>query len=82
MQSGTAIQVFIIGARSTLTDVQFTLDNASVGRFTSSFTGGDQFVYNVAALSKDGIPDGDHTLQMQSVGTQDVLILFDYAVYT
>ena len=79
---GTAIQVFIIGARSTRTDVLFTLDNNQIGRFTSNFPDGDQYVYNVAALSKNGIPDGDHTLQMQTTGLQGVLILFDYAIYT
>ncbi|KAJ3482029.1 hypothetical protein NLI96_g7260 [Meripilus lineatus] len=80
--TGTAIQVFLIGVKSMLTDVQFTLDDTPVGSFTSSFLDGDRFVYGVSALHKDDIPNGEHILQMQSAGDQSVLILFDYALYS
>ena len=79
---GSSIKVYIIGERAKLTDLLFTLDNTQVGRFTSSIPEGDQYFYDVVALSQDDIPNGDHTLQMQATGDQWVQILFDYAVYT
>ena len=79
---GTAVYIFNIAVRLTLTDVNFTLDGTLVGRYTEFYNISEQYVYNVPILSLNGIPYGEHTLTVDAFGPNQTLVLFDYAIYT
>ncbi len=79
---GTAVYVFNIAAKLTLTDVNYTLDGTLIGRYTQFYNITDGFAYNVPVLSLDDIPYGEHTLRVDAFGPNLTLVLFDYAIYT
>lgn len=79
---GTAVYVFNIAAKLTLTDVNFTLDGNQIGRYTQFYNMTDGFAYDVPILSMNNVPYGDHTLRVDAFGPNQTLVLFDYAIYT
>ncbi|KAL4252905.1 hypothetical protein ABKN59_003567 [Abortiporus biennis] len=80
--NGTAIYLFNIAVRLTLTDVNFTLDGSYLGRYTQFFNVTDQYLYNVPIFALDSIPYSEHTLVVSAFGPNYTIVFFDYALYT
>ncbi|THH29505.1 hypothetical protein EUX98_g4680 [Antrodiella citrinella] len=82
--NGSAVYIFNILTRLTLTDVNITLDGNFVTNFNlfQNVSVFDQYAYNFPILALDSIPYGEHTVTVTTVGTNTSLLLFDYAVYT
>ncbi|KAH8107243.1 hypothetical protein BXZ70DRAFT_286208 [Cristinia sonorae] len=82
--TGNAFRIYCIQPRNVLTNVDISVDGAKVGNYNRALQAPDtqQYLYNVAVYSQSGMPYGDHTVTVMAAGTQDDLVLFDYAVYT
>ncbi|KAI0796187.1 hypothetical protein C8Q75DRAFT_803223 [Abortiporus biennis] len=80
--NGTAVYVYSIAVRLTLTDVNFTLDGTFMGRYTEFYNVTDQYLFNAPMFALDSIPYGEHTLVASAFGPNDTLVYFDYALYT
>ncbi|TCD69456.1 hypothetical protein EIP91_007582 [Steccherinum ochraceum] len=82
--NGTAVYVFNVLPRLTLTNVNITLD----GTFATNFTHFqnvsilEQYTYNVPIFAVDSLQYGEHTVAVTAVGSNTTSLLFDYAVYT
>ncbi|KAG8218020.1 hypothetical protein J3R82DRAFT_6215 [Butyriboletus roseoflavus] len=87
--TGSALYIFFIIANSvryatTLTDVQFVLDN---GVATSTYTHAPgtttNYQYNVPVYVNESLASGQHNMTILPVNTgNNVLILFDYLIYS
>ncbi|KAK0184712.1 hypothetical protein F5146DRAFT_938126 [Armillaria mellea] len=86
---GSAIYVYLIlcnypKSTGLVSDVvcDFRLDGEVVGSYSHDNDGTYQFEYNVLAYSNASLSDEDHTLVMETTGTELSYLIFDYAVYT
>ncbi|CAK5267101.1 unnamed protein product [Mycena citricolor] len=87
--SGTAVYVYFIvpnfaagsGLASSV-DTVFLLDGVQVGSFAHQSDGSGNFAYNTLVYQNTSVPAGDHTLLMQTSGTQPAIMIFDYALST
>ncbi len=58
------------------------MDGEVAGSYSHDTDGAYQFEYNVLAYSNTSLNDEDHTLVMETTGTEPSYLIFDYAVYT
>ncbi|PFH48498.1 hypothetical protein AMATHDRAFT_149790 [Amanita thiersii Skay4041] len=80
---GTAIYVFFILSKKTITGCFFTLNGNFLplsGPFIKKSWLDTQ--YNATIFSKTDLANSDHTLEISPQGTCDAYIYFDYAIYT
>ncbi|KAI0633045.1 hypothetical protein C8Q77DRAFT_865645 [Trametes polyzona] len=85
--TGSAIYIYNILANTvphatTLTILDFYLDDNYMGTFEHVPDETAAVVYNALVYKNTSIPHGPHSLQAVSSGPQKILALFDYAVYT
>ncbi|KAL5493061.1 hypothetical protein ACEPAI_4509 [Sanghuangporus weigelae] len=85
--NGTALYVFFILANTvpftdTVTNMNFILDEETVGSFVHQPTNSSDFEYNVPVYVNDSLSFGQHHMRMEAVGNHSALILFDYFIYT
>ncbi|KAJ7628921.1 hypothetical protein FB45DRAFT_748797, partial [Roridomyces roridus] len=87
--SGTAIYVFFIipnfapaSDPSSTVRCVFFIDGSQVGSFTHDSDGSGQFTYDELVYSNSSITNGEHTLMIQTTGSEPAMIIFDYALYT
>ncbi|SJL14688.1 uncharacterized protein ARMOST_18154 [Armillaria ostoyae] len=86
---GSAIYVYVIlsnypKSTGVVSDVvcDFRMDGELVGSYSHDTDATYQFAYNVLAYSSSSLSDEDHTLVMETTGTEPSYLIFDYAVYT
>lgn len=86
---GSGLYIFFILANSvpgaaTLTNVNFILDGIQVSTFVHTPSTSTDYDYNRAVYANSSIPYGQHTMNVLPVDdlVDDVLILFDYLIYT
>lgn len=80
--AGTAIWMFNILQQLTFTGLNFTLDGEDAGSFIWDNASSFEFLYNQSIFQRDGLEQGPHTLVATVSGSNQSLILFDYAIYT
>jgi len=87
--TGSALYIFFIIANSvpnatTLTDVDFVLDQEIVGTYTHNPSTSTDYQYNVPVYTNDSLAFAEHNMIIQPVTDAggNVLILFDYLIYT
>ncbi|KAG8218025.1 hypothetical protein J3R82DRAFT_6224 [Butyriboletus roseoflavus] len=87
--TGNALYIFFIIANSvpyatTLTDVQFVLDNGvAMSTYTHAPGTTTNFQYNVPVYVNESLASGRHNMMILPVNTgNNVLILFDYLIYS
>ena len=86
--TGTAVYVYGILANTvnftyTVTNLTFQLDNEQVDTFLHVPTNSTEYQYNTLFYANDTIPNGDHTILIQTNGDDGFyLTLFDYIIYT
>lgn len=83
-KKGTAVYVFNVLPRLTLTNVNITLDGTFAANFThfQNVSILEQYTYNVPIFAVDSLQYGEHTVAVTAVGSNTTSLLFDYAVYT
>ncbi|KAF8551996.1 hypothetical protein OG21DRAFT_1416887 [Imleria badia] len=85
--TGSALYIFFIIANTvsnatTLTDVDFVLDQLAVSSYTHTPSTSTDYQYNVAIYANDSLVLGEHNMMIQPVNSgNNVLILFDYLIY-
>ncbi|PBK58544.1 hypothetical protein ARMSODRAFT_118026 [Armillaria solidipes] len=86
---GSAIYVYLIlsnypKSTGVVSDVicDFRMDGEVVGSYSHDTDGTYQFEYNILAYRNASLSDEDHTLVMETTGTEPSYLIFDYAVYT
>lgn len=84
---GIAVYVFNTvpdspGGAMTLTNLNFTLDQACAGNFTHVPNRTVFISYHVPVFTKTSLADTQHTLDMRATGPDASLVLFDYALYS
>ncbi|KAK0454154.1 uncharacterized protein EV420DRAFT_603796 [Desarmillaria tabescens] len=86
---GSAIYVYLIISnypKSTgfVSDAicDFRMDGEVVGSYSHETDGSYHVQYDVLAYSNASLSDEDHTLLIETTGTEPSYIIFDYAVYT
>ncbi|KAF7315121.1 hypothetical protein MIND_00026400 [Mycena indigotica] len=87
--SGTAIYVYFVvpnfAANSGLANevlCDFLIDGSKVGGFQHKSDGSGAFNYDTLVYANTSIPNGDHTLIIQTTGTTPAVLIFDRAIYT
>ena len=87
--TGSGLYIFFILANTvpgatTFTSVDFVLDGTPVSSFTHQPSTSTDYEYNQAVFANDSIPYGLHTMTVAPVNNSvnNVLILFDYLIYT
>ena len=88
--TGSGLYIFFILANdlgvniTTMTNVEFTLDNVQVATFTHYPTTSTNFDYNQTVYANNSIPYGEHTMTIAPINdsVDSILILFDYLIYT
>ena len=87
--TGTAVYVFnalanhIIGDLDAITNMTFSLDGETVGKFVQTPTFPSGFQYNVPVYANQSLENTNHELVIKAAaGQHPSLILFDYVVYT
>ncbi|KAF8447258.1 hypothetical protein L210DRAFT_944256 [Boletus edulis BED1] len=86
--TGSALYIFFITANnitgaSTFTDLDFVLDQVTVGRYTHTPSPITGYQYNVSVYVNESMELGEHNMMVQPVDSgNDVLMLFDYFIYT
>lgn len=86
--AGSALYIFLIIANNvtnatTFTEVDFVLDQLPAGTYTHTPSTSTDYQYNVAVYANDSLALGEHNMMIQPVNSgNDVLILFDYLIYT
>ena len=85
---GSGLYIFFIlantvtGARMS-TSVNFILDGVPASSFTHNATTSTSYEYNQTVFANSSIPNGLHTMKVEPVNNSvNVLILFDYLIYT
>ncbi|KAI0713165.1 hypothetical protein C8T65DRAFT_161884 [Cerioporus squamosus] len=87
---GTAVYVYHIIVNlppspevTVFTNLAFFIDNMTVGSYTHRpDPDAPHVLYNVPVYVNESLTNEQHTLQIQSGGPNDALILFDYIQYT
>ncbi|KAG9308415.1 hypothetical protein JVU11DRAFT_11903 [Chiua virens] len=86
---GSALYIFFILANSvpdatTLTDLDFYMDDIPVGTYVHSPTTSTDYQYNVPVYVNKSVTPGKHTIMIEPVNSpgDSVLMLFDYLIYT
>lgn len=74
--------MFNVLQKLTPTSLNFTLDSKDAGSFVWDNTSSFEFVYNQSIFQRDGLQQGQHTLVATASGSNQSLVLFDYAIYT
>lgn len=84
MRVGTAVYIFNIVRRLTLTNLNVTLDGSVAKTYTIFPNITDEFMYNVPIFSVDSLADAEHTVTVTGFPLDNTgsLVLFDYAIYT
>lgn len=87
--TGSALYIFFILANNvtyatTFTDIEFVLDNGAVAStYTHTPGTATDYQYNVPVYANDSLGSGQHNMMIQPVNSgNNVLILFDYLIYT
>ena len=82
--TGTALYVYNIVADDAPTELFFYLDGYAVGQFIHHAIPSSVGVlqYSVLVYKNESMPDATHMFTMQTGGSMESLILFDYIVYT
>ncbi|KAL5510945.1 hypothetical protein ACEPAG_4702 [Sanghuangporus baumii] len=85
--NGTSLYVFFILANTvpftdTVTNMNFILDEETVGSFVHQPTNSSDFEYNVPVYVNNSLSSGQHHMRMEAAGNHSALILFDYFIYT
>lgn len=87
--TGSGLYIFFILANyvpyaTTLTHVNFFLDGVLVSSFLHVPAKSTNYEYNQVVYANDAIPYGQHTMMVAPVNdsVNNVLILFDYLIYT
>ncbi|KAK0184714.1 hypothetical protein F5146DRAFT_938262, partial [Armillaria mellea] len=86
---GSAIYIYLIASNypentGLVSDVlcNFRMDGEIVGNYNHPTDGSYNFDYDVAAYSNASLKDDDHTFLIETTGTQQSYVVFDYALYT
>ncbi|KAF8209145.1 hypothetical protein K438DRAFT_1451331, partial [Mycena galopus ATCC 62051] len=85
--TGNAIYVFFVipnftaGLASAVL-CTFFIDGVAVGNFAHQSDGSGTFAYNTLVYQNTSIPQGDHTLLIETTGADTAVIIFDYVLYT
>ncbi|KAF8447251.1 hypothetical protein L210DRAFT_2785803 [Boletus edulis BED1] len=86
--TGNALYIFFITANNvtgatTFTDLDFVLDQVTVGRYTHTPSSSTDYQYNVPVYVNESMDLGAHNMMIQPVNSgNQVLMLFDYFIYT
>ena len=81
--TGSAVYIYTILARGSSTEVTIALDGNVVGNFASTPDETlSSFTYNFPIFSMNGISSGEHTVTVQTTGSNVNQVLFDYAIYS
>ena len=69
---------------TTFTNVNFILDGVQTSSFSHIPSTSTNYEYNQAVYANNSIPFGQHTVKVAPVSdsVNDVLIIFDYLIYT
>ncbi|KAJ7108614.1 hypothetical protein C8R44DRAFT_636053 [Mycena epipterygia] len=83
--TGTAIYLFCVVPNTipfatTLVDLKFTLDGASIGTYTHVPDSSSDMLYSVPVLSSQNLTNEAHTLVAETASNS--LFVFDFAMYT
>ncbi|KAG7443834.1 uncharacterized protein BT62DRAFT_901606 [Guyanagaster necrorhizus] len=81
---GSAIYVYLIVSNypeSSDTICDFRMDGDMVGSYRHDADGTYEFQYGVLAYSNASLSSDDHTLLIETTGTQSSYVIFDYAIY-
>ncbi|KAJ6604211.1 hypothetical protein DFH09DRAFT_1121977 [Mycena vulgaris] len=86
--TGIAIYVYFILANNagngitTTTKANFSIDGTSAGTFAHTPTTSNDLEYNALVFSQTGLSNSSHSLVISTVGSDDIYVNFDYAIYT
>ncbi|KAF7318114.1 hypothetical protein HMN09_00319300 [Mycena chlorophos] len=87
--SGTAIYIYFIvpnfasgSGEATLSTANFLIDGGAVGSYQHETDGSGNWDYGVLVYANSSVPNGQHTFEIQTTGSNPAIIVFDRAVYT
>lgn len=79
---GTAVYLYNILSRGDLTEVSISIDGNFVARYSNRPNPSTQFLYHVPVFAASNLAFGEHSVEMSADGSDQTLVLFDYALYT
>ncbi|KAH8102716.1 hypothetical protein BXZ70DRAFT_802161 [Cristinia sonorae] len=79
--TGVAVYLFFVGDALHATNVDILLDGQQVGSFNRP-QNQNEFEYNLPGFVSDSLPNQEHNIFVTTTGSDDDLVLFDYAIYT
>lgn len=79
---GTAVYLYNILSRGDLTEVSISIDGNFAARYSNRPDPSTQFLYHVPVFAASNLAFGEHSVEMSADGSDQTLVLFDYALYT
>ncbi|KAI0775463.1 hypothetical protein BC629DRAFT_1595092 [Irpex lacteus] len=80
--TGTAVYLYNILSRGDLTEVSISIDGNFAARYSNRPDPSTQFLYHVPVFVASNLAFGEHSVEMSADGSDQTLVLFDYALYT
>ncbi|KAI0659553.1 hypothetical protein C8Q70DRAFT_1053906 [Cubamyces menziesii] len=79
------LNILVAGASTVTTNLSFYIDSNYVGNYThipTSRSSASPVSYQMLVYSNNSMVQGEHTLEIVSLGSSKALVLFDYITYT